>query len=57
MLTVCVCVFAVVAAAGVSKAQGTDQTSNHQQRAPVRERDPSSQTTGLQQGYKALSRN
>ncbi len=48
---VCVCCLAV---AGVSKAQGVDQTSHHQQRAAVRERDTTGQTTGLQQGYTVL---
>lgn len=48
---VCGCCLAV---AGVSKAQGADQTSHHQQRASIRERDPTGQTTGLQQRFTVL---
>lgn len=49
----CLCV-SCVDVAGVSKAQGVDQTSHHQQRAPVRERDPTGPTTGLQQRFIVL---
>lgn len=45
------------AAAGVSKAQGADQTPHHQQRASVRTRDPAGQTAGLQQRFNPLSQN
>lgn len=47
----CVC---CVDVADVSKAQGADQTSHHQKRASVRERDPTGQTTGLQQRFTDL---
>lgn len=40
-----------LAAAGFSKAQRADQTSHYQQSAADRERDTTSQTVGLQQGY------
>lgn len=57
MCFVCICVYlpyvlarvfaSVLAVAGLSKAQGVDQTPHHQQRAAVRERDPTGQTAGL----------
>lgn len=50
MCFVCICVnlhVSVLAVAGLSKAQGVDQTPHHQQRAAVRERDPTGQTAGL----------
>lgn len=45
----------VLVVTGISKAQGVDQTSHYQQRTAVRERDPTGQTTGLQQEYVVLS--
>lgn len=51
----CLFVLVVLAVTGFSKAQRIDQTSHNQQRAADRERDPSGQTAGLQQGYIIMS--
>lgn len=54
-LWVCFCF--CLAVAGVSKAQGANQTSQCQQRASVRERDPAGQTARLQQRFTVLLQN
>lgn len=45
-------VYLCPATAGVSEAQGADQTTHYQQGVAVRERDAVGQTLRLHQGYK-----